>query len=281
MKRLQFAYHMEIQFDVPVRDHHFTLKCLPRKDARQTVEKISCEVYPNYFISYSKDSFLNESIYGFCREAHDHFAVNVEGVVRTGLCDLAAPEGAGREFIYKYQTPHTMPGEGLLGYHKELRSSYLRIFREADRTNVLARAMYYMQRLREDYPYESGITQISTTAEEAFRLGRGVCQDYAHIFLSLLRMDRIPCRYVTGMMIGEGYSHAWVELLTQEGWMEIDPTNGHLADADYICIAKGRDYKDCLLNQGVFTGCGGQAIQTQTIRVEVKEIGEQGDRTDQ
>ena len=280
MKRLKFHYHMEIQFDIPVHDHHFTLKCLPRRDAGQQVEKIRYEVYPNYFISIGMDSFQNETIYGFCQEEHDHFTVDVQGTVKTGLSDRITADSCGGDLIYKYQTPHTMPGGQIMAYHRKLEASFLRVFVQEEQKNTLARTMYYMQWLHEDFGYESGATLISTTAEEAFTTGRGVCQDYAHIFLSLLRMAQIPCRYITGMMIGEGFSHAWVEVLTEEGWIAVDPTNGHLVGADYICIAKGRDYKDCLLNQGVFTGCGGKAAQTQTIHAEVREIGEQDNRTD-
>ena len=132
--------------------------------------------------------------------------------------------------------------------------------------------MFYMQWLLEHFKYESGSTQITTTAEEAFTAGRGVCQDYAHIFLSLLRMDQIPCKYVTGMMMGEGLSHAWVEIRSEAGWLGIDPTNGRFVDSDYISIAKGRDYKDCLMNQGVFVGRDRKATQAQAINAEVKEI---------
>lgn len=270
MKRLEFHYKMTIQFDVPVKNHHFTLKCLPHHDGMQKVEKLDHLVYPNYFISYSRDSFQNECIYGFCAEEHDHFMVDVNGIVETGRNGLSLAY-MGEESILKYQTRHTMPGKEITARHHVLKNSCLQTFGEKE--DVRAKATYYMQWLYEHFTYESGATSITTTAEEAFAAGKGVCQDYAHILLSFLRMDQIPCRYVTGMMIGEGLSHAWVEVLTEDGWLAIDPTNARMVDADYITIARGRDYKDCLLNQGVFVGCERKAVQTQEVRVEVKEIG--------
>ena len=274
MKRLAFRYHMEIQFDIPVHDHHFTLKCLPKSDARQRVEEIDCEVYPNYYISHSADSFQNESIYGFCKEEHDHFVVDVRGIVRTGLCEKLSVGEGEEESIYRYPTPHTLPGTEIAEYYRKTGEAFKQTFGDSEQSDVFLKALFLMNRLHEDYVYETGATEIVTTAEEALRIGRGVCQDYSHILLSLLRMDHIPCRYVTGMMMGEGLSHAWVEVLTEEGWAAIDPTNGHPVGEDYICIARGRDYKDCLLNQGVFTGCGGKATQNQVISVEVREIGQ-------
>ena len=129
-----------------------------------------------------------------------------------------------------------------------------------------------MHRLHRDIAYEQGVTTVATTAEEAMRLRKGVCQDYAHILLSLCRMEKIPCRYVVGMMLGEGLSHAWVEVCDAGTWVALDPTNDLIVDDGYIKISCGRDYKDCMLNQGVFTGSSGRATQKQEISVFVEEI---------
>ena len=75
-----------------------------------------------------------------------------------------------------------------------------------------------MNDLYENFTYIPGVTDIHTTAGEALRLGRGVCQDYAHIMTAVLRYMGIPARYVNGLMIGEGYTHAWVEVYTDGGW---------------------------------------------------------------
>ena len=100
------------------------------------------------------------------------------------------------------------------------------------------------------------------------KLKKGVCQDYAHILIALLRMMRIPARYVVGMMIGEGFSHAWVEMEADGRWYGLDPTNDVLVGENYIKISHGRDYNDCIVNKGVFTG---MASQKQDISVIVCE----------
>lgn len=131
------------------------------------------------------------------------------------------------------------------------------------------RAIYLMQHLYRDFHYVPGKTNIYTTAEEAFACGEGVCQDFAHIMTALCRMSGIPARYVNGFMIGEGYTHAWVEIYTGQGWYGLDPTNNLHIDDYYIKLAHGRDYADCIVDKGRFIGCGGQ---TQEILVNVEEI---------
>lgn len=90
--------------------------------------------------------------------------------------------------------------------------------------------------------------------------------------LSLCRMLGIPCRYVAGMLIGEGASHAWVEIADNGVWYGLDPTNGTRVSEEHIKISHGRDYADCLINQGVFTG---NAVQRQSVSVSVQEVEEE------
>ncbi len=137
--------------------------------------------------------------------------------------------------------------------------------------SALALAIMMMHGLYENFSYVQGVTDVNTTAEQAMALGKGVCQDYSHILLSLCRMARIPCRYVVGMLIGEGLSHAWVEVCSGGHWYALDPTNNLIVDDAHIKISAGRDYHDCIVSQGVFVG---RTTQTQTVAVRVREGGD-------
>lgn len=106
---------------------------------------------------------------------------------------------------------------------------------------------------------------MSTSAEEAMEKGAGVCQDYAHIFLSLLRLRGIPARYVTGMLRGEGESHAWVEVALGDFWYGLDPTNDCAVAGEHVRIACGRDYRDCRISQGVFYGGARQSQKVEAL----------------
>lgn len=126
--------------------------------------------------------------------------------------------------------------------------------------------------------YEAGVTGVSTNAAVALDLARGVCQDFAHVMLAMCRIAGLPCRYVSGHLLGEGSSHAWVEVLlpaaTSSGSAEVfafDPTHGCRAGLNHITIAVGRDYADVPPTSGVFeSDCGG--VLTTRKRVTVTDL---------
>jgi transglutaminase-like putative cysteine protease len=109
--------------------------------------------------------------------------------------------------------------------------------------------------------YQIGVTGVQTPAAMALHLGKGVCQDYAHMMLAVLRLVGIPGRYVSGHLLGEGAPHAWIEALVDDagdqGQAEViayDPTHHRRAGLNYITVAVGRDYADVAPTSGTFTG---------------------------
>lgn len=106
--------------------------------------------------------------------------------------------------------------------------------------------------------YGSGATGVQTGAAQALAIGKGLCQDYAHIMLALCRAAGIAARYVSGHMLAEGGSHAWVEVLlpgTDGTYQAVafDPTNRRRPDLSYAIVAVGRDYRDVAPTSGSFT----------------------------
>ena len=107
--------------------------------------------------------------------------------------------------------------------------------------------------------YKGGVTGVRTTASEALALGFGVCQDYAHIMLATCREARLPARYVSGHMVGQGGTHAWVEVVLPVGdgtgesiaWA-FDPTHAGRGGLGHVTIAVGRDYSDVAPTSGTY-----------------------------
>ncbi len=264
MRELHFEYFMEIKFEEPVMNHKFSLKCVPRTNSMQRIEKLHVELFPADNLSESADSFGNHILYGEIEHSHQVFRVSVTGSAVTGLSDGETEDAPWNVGKYKVQTAYTMPNEELKNYYEICCLNYA----GGKKNSPYEKALYMMKKLHQDMQYEKGVTDIHTTAAEAFALKKGVCQDYAHILVCLCRMDGVPARYVVGMLEGEGYSHAWVEIYAEGKWYGLDPTNDMLAEDGHIKISSGRDYNDCLLNQGLFTG-GGK--QTQTIHVLVSQ----------
>ncbi len=104
--------------------------------------------------------------------------------------------------------------------------------------------------------YAHGATRVDTPAAEALAIGWGLCQDYAHIMLAICRSAGLPARYVSGHMLGEGGSHAWVEALVAGpgGYraLAFDPTNHRRITPAYITVAIGRDYRDVAPTSGTY-----------------------------
>jgi len=106
--------------------------------------------------------------------------------------------------------------------------------------------------------YEDGVTSVHTTAAEALADGRGVCQDFAHVMLALCHLAGVPARYVSGHLLGQGGTHAWVEVVLPRGRRAVavafDPCNGRRAGSDYVTVATGRDYADVAPTSGSYVG---------------------------
>lgn len=264
MRELHFEYFMEFKFEEPVTNHRFSLKCVPRSNSRQKIEDINVVIQPREHVSESEDAFGNYVLYGDIQQSHRVFSVTVSGNAATGLSDGETEKAPWNVGKFKIQSSYTKPSEELKEYFKSF------VFCHAAETEFthLDKAVCMMQRLYQDFRYVQGVTDIHTTAAEAFAQREGVCQDYTHVLLCLCRMAGIPARYVVGMLSGEGYSHAWVEVYFEGKWYGLDPTNGVIVGENHIKISSGRDYNDCLVNQGLFLGGG---TQTQIIRVTVED----------
>ncbi len=133
-----------------------------------------------------------------------------------------------------------------------------------------------------EFAYDPDATQIDTPLAEVFASKHGVCQDFAHLMLSCLRSLELPARYVSGYilneplpgeekLVGSDASHAWVEAwLPEAGWIGFDPTNGKLANTEFITIGWGRDYNDIAPLRGIVLGGGEHDLD---VRVTVTRIG--------
>lgn len=119
-----------------------------------------------------------------------------------------------------------------------------------------------------NFKYIKGITDVETTVDEIIEKRAGVCQDFAHVMLQVLRSLKIPSRYVSGYICpnkkgvrGEGATHAWVEVyIPQCGWVGIDPTNNVWVTNNHVKLAIGRHFYDCSPIRGAFKGPAHQKL---------------------
>ncbi len=298
MKVLQVQYEMRLTFAAPATDHHFLFRCLPMEDDAQTVEKLKLSVEPACAVHERIDGFGNRMCYGELPGPHDSLHVRMNARVRverkplprrhqnggvgpaeSGRTDAGATavfgpmsaDCAGGRFgvdgragevpviVYMYPSELTRPDEAMKEWLDAIREEY---------DPECSFPEYLMHRLYQRLSYAQGLTHVGTTAAEAFGHGRGVCQDYAHIYVALCRMAGFPARYVAGMAVGEGATHAWAEVWQDGAWIACDPTHDCAVDDRYIKLSHGRDFIDCSVDRGCFCGADGQE---QTVYVKVTE----------
>ncbi|MCD8382448.1 MAG: transglutaminase family protein [Clostridiales bacterium] len=260
-KTLCYAYELSLRFSLPAHDHSYLLRLSPPSNEGQQVLEQRLRLSPPHEGWEIADAFGNRCLCGHIFQSHLQFQAVASGAVRTGLSDGVAEPDPMRWGMMKSPSPYTRPGPNLLALSRRLAAPC--DCAPLERAWVLARAVHDV------LTYCPRVTDTHTTAEEALTLGEGVCQDYAHILLALCRLENIPARYTAGMLVGEGASHAWVEVLSQGRWYGLDPTNLLPVREQHIVLAWGRDGGDCPLNRGSFLGGGDQ---TQTVRVSVHPV---------
>jgi transglutaminase-like putative cysteine protease len=142
-----------------------------------------------------------------------------------------------------------------------------------------AAALAISEWVRDKMAYRPGTTGVSTSAVEALRSEQGVCQDFVHVYLGIVRSLGIPGCYVSGYLhpatdatIGDaiqGQSHAWAEVWLGD-WVGIDPTNGEVPGLRHVKVARGRDYRDVSPLRGIYSGGAAHALD---VGVELTRIG--------
>lgn len=264
MRKLKFDYATTLEFSEPVSDHRFQLRCLPPNLSQQRICDLSFTLEPACELAYGTDSFANPVVTGRIPEPHTNFAYHVSGLA---FVDQIHHQKQVYKPLYRYQSAYTKQGEALEAFTAEVAAG---ISKNVWAASPVEQARYVMGAVHDRLVYEPGATTVRTVAEEALELGRGVCQDYAQIAISVCRGMGLMAKYVAGVYDAEGATHAWFEVYQGGCWHPFDPTNNRVVDDAYIKISNGRDYGDCMLSIGVFKGA---ADQSQTIHAKVESLG--------
>lgn len=138
-----------------------------------------------------------------------------------------------------------------------------------------------------EFKYRSGSTEIETPLSLIWKKREGVCQDFAHVMIGVLRAARIPCRYVCGYiesepavsvdparkrLVGSLATHAWVEVLVPGmAWVALDPTNNQWCGEQHVTVAVGRDFLDAAPVRGTFKGSASQKLKVHVSMQRIPE----------
>ncbi len=193
------------------------------------------------------------------------FAV-VAVVERSGpRLDAVLPLSALLDPRWLRQTPLTTADDSIRDLAADLRRSGSDHLDFADRCCA---------EVRSAITYEHGVTSHATSAAQALAGGRGVCQDHAHVALAICRSAGVPARYVSGHLVGDSGTHAWIEVVVADGAraraVAFDPCNGVRAGSRHFPVATGRDYADVAPTSGSYSGTArGQLTAEKRLGVTV------------
>jgi transglutaminase-like putative cysteine protease len=261
-QRFTYAY------DRPVRDLDHRLMVIPRRrhgGACRRLHQLHVSA-PDARTTVRRDRAGNVEVRVLVRQVAESVSFQAAAVVeRVGpVSDAWMPASALTDPRLLRPTRRTVADEAIATVAHSLATR--------DRLETVERLCAYVHGA---IRYEYGATSVGTTAAEALAGGRGVCQDSAHILIAMCRQLRIPARYVSGHLLGDGGTHAWAEVVVPHGdaarGVAFDPCNGRRAGAGYLTVAVGRDYGDVAPTYGIYTG-GAVGRLTASKRVGVTAI---------
>ena len=257
---------------------HNRVHLRPRQLPYQTTLHASVEISPKPdFREQEVDSFGNPTEFFSIEHVHGEMKVHSECLVERRSFEV--PEKAGiTSRMLQEMVRSPVSRESVLASEFVVGSSYCLIDELFARfvepvwnwdEDALLCTMAINDRIHQEFRYHPASTNVTTDALTSLRERCGVCQDFAHVFISCMRTLGIPARYVSGYLntlpppgkeklVGADASHAWVSVyLGAIGWVDLDPTNRMFPNLDHVTLAWGRDYADVPPVQGVFVG-GGQ-----------------------
>jgi transglutaminase-like putative cysteine protease len=257
VKKVNFEYQTEHSFHSPVTEHKFLLKILPADDSRQLIESLAWRIGPRAVFWMTSAGFGNSALAGYVDVPHTGFQFGITGTAEVSDEPYMVCPEPQRVLLYPSELTH--PDPAITAFYQQLEANAPK--------KILPRILHFSHAVHEHMLYERGITSNTSTASEAFTAKAGVCQDYTHILLALLRLDNIPSRYVAGLASDYGETHAWVEAWAEGKYYGVDPTRDKLIDEFYIALSRGRDFNDCSVERGVYKGKHGG---TQSVYVSME-----------
>lgn len=287
VRQLSVRHQTVYTYDRPVERSVLRLMLRPVHDWKQTVIRYKLTLSPEVPLFEMEDVFGNWATRVDIPTPFTELKVTAESVVELlDVCPFAfasmpiRPEFPlpwmpwERKMLDPYLHSIELPETQL----KEL-YAYAMSFVEANNHDLMETLFAINLTIFREYAYTPGSTTLATTPYDVLTTKRGVCQDFANLFICLARLLGIPARYVCGYLYtgntgasraSSDASHAWVQLyIPNVGWKAFDPTNGVLPQTDHVRVSHGRHFGDVTPTSGtLFT----PAVETMRIDVEVKDV---------
>ncbi|ADE53704.1 transglutaminase family protein [Coraliomargarita akajimensis] len=275
--RFRVSHTTEYKYSAPASESFAELRVWPQDSASQQVISRQLKVSPQTSIDQYVDYFGNHVEFFSVPYRHEELTVTAEAEIETFDVQpadsvLAVPVGDARQIFNSasYQHFEFLQATSLvpLNQHGRIRKQF---FEEG---RALGDCLLSLNEwIFKGFDYTPGATDITTPIAQVVQERKGVCQDFAHLMLAILRSNGIPARYVSGYieaydpeqtdpeLFGAAASHAWVEVYLPGGtWWGLDPTNNQTAGERHVVVAVGRDYNDVAPMRGTYKGANDQKL---------------------
>jgi len=283
--KLDICHITRYRYAEPVTDSVNEIRLSPRTNYRQACYHHEIKVEPAAAL-FSYEDYFGNRIHAFTvNPAHRELSVTVRSTVVTHDNDkhrrkVLSPDEDWQtvrsEAVYDRFAEYLQPTAYIVFDGTFIENDAVK----EDGIGVFDWVLQTAKRIYEQYEYNPNTTGVHTTVSEFYRLRRGVCQDFAHLMITLCRMKGVPARYVSGYhFVGdlqsrtatfEQASHAWIEAyIPGTGWIGFDPTNNCQVDDHYVKLGHGRDYLDIVPMKGVYRGT---PVQTMDVTVDVRKL---------
>jgi transglutaminase-like putative cysteine protease len=272
--RIRVIHATEYSYAAPVSPSYNEARLTPRGDGGRVVVDSRVDVIPAVRVSAYRDYWGNTVSVFDVQQPHTTLRITGTSVVETEAAPAQVPDAGwatlgSTEVLDKYAE---LLAPSLLTAADTRLSKHARGLRaKATPVDAVHAAATWT---RETLTYRRGVTGTHSTAADAVTAGIGVCQDFAHVTIAMLRSIGIPARYCSGYLLPsadiavgatvDGESHAWVDVWTG-GWWGWDPTNDIPIGEQHVPVAHGRDYSDVPPLKGVYSGAS-----TQNLDVAVR-----------
>jgi transglutaminase-like putative cysteine protease len=267
--RLDLQYRTEYRYDPPVREGITTLRLVPTSRPGLEVMSAALRVSPGRASLHHLDGWGTRVDLIELPGLHDRATFDVTASVETHIAERDIPPSALEWALYRLDSARVrLAAVEPLGWQVDS---------EGLAWAAVESALAWIP---QRFVYRVGATDAGTPIEAFLNVGAGVCQDFSHLFLALLRRWGWCARYVSGYFFAapDGHTeveadatHAWIEVYRPgTGWIALDPTHGRYADERYVPISQGRDYDDVRPVRGVFAGSTTQ-VQSSRLTMRVQQ----------
>lgn len=276
--RYRVRHRTAYAYAEPVSLAHHAVHLVPRLTVGQMVKSASVMADPvESWRAEAVDHFGNPVLYLTLDRLHDAFAVELQAVVEVAERLPAAPS-PGWEAVAAHASRATHEAEFTFPSAQAQAASLSGVDMNGifvPRRPIVDVARTLNAWIHEHFTYDPHATDVATPIDQVLSGRRGVCQDFAHVAIAVLRARGLPARYVSGYirtyraqgdpLRGADASHAWVGLWCGPdlGWLDFDPTNNLLVSQDHITVAWGRDYGDVSPVRGVLLGGGAHRVKAE------------------